>query len=916
MRRLLLFAFGFAYISSNAQQPITGSVVDTSENRTLENALISIIRASDSILIQFTRTNAEGSFKLETSASSPFIILITYPGYADYIETVKNVSAKPLSLGRIPLTRRSQLLEAVIVLRKQSAIRLKGDTLAFTADSFAVRQGATVDELLKQLPGIQVDRNGEITVQGQKVNKVLVDGDEFFSDDPAVVIKNLQAEAVQEVQVFDKKSDQAEFTGIEDGERSKTINLTLKADKKKGYFGKANVNGGTGGSFDNDVMMNAFQGTRKMAAFGIMSNTGRQGLNWQDMERFGGGYDVEFNEDEGYFMALDYNEEFNQETNNGEGLPAAWSAGLHFSDKWNGDRKKLNANYRFLKKNLNAEGTTISQYILPDTQYFNNRSRASFSTNTGHQLKGIYELKFDSLSSMKITISGSSSKNENASRQESLAINADSALVNSNRRLLNIITEKDNLNANILWRKKFKVKGRTLSVNLQQQVMNEDLDGLLQSQTLYYKTSDSIDRTEALDQKKRNSRDNYSVKTNIIYTEPLSQKLFLSFRYGFNFLQTTAFRNSFNKGTDEVYDKRDSLFSNDFKFRYNIQSGGTDIRYNGKKVTMVVGSGINVSNFRQTDLQRDSSRSYGYVNFFPKLMFKLSPCQYRSFTIRYDGRNNPPNLEQLQPIRENTDPLNVQLGNPALRQEFVHTASVQYNDYKIMSERGLYLFLWSNFMQNAISTATNVDEGGKTTYQPINVNGNYQSSFYGGYHWKLKKMGVNVGFGSEITLSRTSSVLNNMENKNDFQVYNIRFEARKMKKDKYSFSFMPRIGYTFSKSSLRADIVTKYLTSESQVDAWIKIPWKLELWSQANINIRQKTSVFDVNRNAVIWDATLVRRLLKNNNLELKFGVYDILNQNIGFNRSVNSNIITENSYITLRRRFMLGIQYSISKNP
>jgi hypothetical protein len=284
--------------------------------------------------------------------------------------------------------------------------------------------------------------------------------------------------------------------------------------------------------------------------------------------------------------------------------------------------------------------------------------------------------------------------------------------------------------------------------------------------------------------------------------------------------------------------------------------------------------------------------------------------------LRYNGRTKPPSLDQLQPIFENTDPLNIRLGNPALRQEFAHSLSLSFNDYQIVSERGGYFHSYSNITQHAISNSVIVDEGGKTIFQPINVDGNYTIGVFGGYSWKIKKPGIGFDMGAEMSFNHMSSKLNNLDNVNDYRTYSIYTGIRKEKKDKYSFNARPRIAYTFSKSSLRPDITTKYITSETELSAWMKLPWKIEFWSAAYFNIRQKTDVFDVNRNVVQWDANIVRKFLKNNNLELKLAVYDLLNQNIGFRRSVNSNIITENTFNTLRRRWMVGIQYNISKTP
>lgn len=914
MKKYLLLLSCIACIQVYSQKfSLSGKVIDTNENKSLANAVVSLIRPTDSVLVKFTRTKADGSFTISNLPGLKYEMLITYPGYADYVDFIRDTSISKIDVGSIQMTRKSQLLETVIVKQKIAAIRMKGDTLAFLADSFAVRQGATVDELLKKLPGIQVDRSGNITVQGQKVEKVLVDGEEFFNEDPAVVIKNLQAEAVKEVQVFDKKSDQAAFTGIDDGERSKTINLTLKDNKKKGYYGKADVNGGAGGKFDNSLMANSFRGTQKMAAYGIMSNTGTTGLGWQDSEKFGGGNNIEYDQENGYFTQSRNDDEFESQGYNIEGLPTSWTGGLHYSDKWRGERKKINANYRFLKTNIRAEGNTISQYILPDTQYFNDQASKSVSSKTGNQLKGIYELKFDSMSNMKVTVLGNTLRTDNASRLQSSALNADSGRVNNNERLLNSTTAKDLFNASILWRKKFKKAGRTLSLNLDQQSMQQNMDGKLMSGTDYFNEAGGIYKQEKVDQKKANKQDNIGIKSNLVYTEPLSKTLFLSVNYGYNFKRSQASRNSFNKDGSE-YNKLDSLYSNDFRYRYDIHSTGADIKYNKKKFMMIIGSGVNFSGYEQTDQIRDSSKKYSFVNYYPKFSIRFSPRTQRSLSFRYNGNNNPPSLEQLQPVRENTNPLIIQLGNPGLRQEFVHTFSFNFRDYKMLSERGVYLDGYAQVFQHAISNSTVVDAGGKTIFQPINVDGNFFTRLFANYGFKTKWLGMYLNFGADYNFSRSNNKVNNQDNTNNNTSISGGPSISKYQNDKFNFYIQPRIGYTYSTSSIRPDVVTKYFTNSIDGNCWTKLPWKFEFETTISINQRQKTDAFDKNRNSIKWDANINRKFLKKNNLELSFSVNDILDQNIGFNRTATSNIITENSYNTLRRFFMLGIQYNITK--
>jgi hypothetical protein len=331
-------------------------VKDTVEKKNPSNAVVSVLRKADSVLVKFTRTDREGNFSVPGLQPGKFIIMITHPYMGDYFDTLELAPNAQLDLERVYLTPKTKLL-AEVILKSGSAIRIKGDTTVYTADSFKVRPGANVEELLRRLPGIQVDRTGQITAMGERVKKVLVDGEEFFGSDPGIATKNIRADYVKEVEVFDKKSDQAEFTGIDDGVKDKTINLKLKDDKKQGYFGKVEAGGGLKDRYDNSVMLNAFKGKRKLAGYGIMSNTGQTNLDWKDAQNYGGGMDnmkTGVTDDGGMWISMS-NEDGNY-WGGRNGIPQNWNGGLHFNNKFNDNKQSFNAGYKFSK--VNAPGIT------------------------------------------------------------------------------------------------------------------------------------------------------------------------------------------------------------------------------------------------------------------------------------------------------------------------------------------------------------------------------------------------------------------------------------------------------------------------------------------------------------------------------------------------------------------------------
>src|SRR3984957_2158448 len=343
---LLLLSL-LTFTAVRAQTRISGTITDTAEKKPLPGSAVLLLRAADSIMVQFTRAAGSGDFRFSHIPTGHYLLLVTYPSYADYVDELEVKDSLPLVLPPIGMVLKSKLLETVVVNGSKGSMRIKGDTTEFTADSFKTQQNATVEDLLKKLPGIQVDSKGQITAQGETVKKVLVDGEEFFGDDPTLVTQNLRADMVDKVQVYDKKSDQATFTGIDDGQRDKTINLKLKDSKKNGYFGRLTAGAGTDGYFDEELMANYFKQKEKLAAYGILSNTGKTGLNWQDRDTYGQSFASNLDVDAST-GSITYTGPANDDLDtwngqySGQGFPTVKTGGLHFNNKWDNDLQSLN----------------------------------------------------------------------------------------------------------------------------------------------------------------------------------------------------------------------------------------------------------------------------------------------------------------------------------------------------------------------------------------------------------------------------------------------------------------------------------------------------------------------------------------------------------------------------------------------
>jgi hypothetical protein len=915
---MLLFASQLCYAQSFT---IKGSLSDTVNNMPLQHAAVTLIRAKDSVMETFVRTKADGSFTAKVNSPGKYLVMATFPSFVDYIDVVELRDKKAIDMGKLPMVSKMHLLKEVVATSQYAAIKVKGDTIEYMADSFKVKEGDNVEALLKKLPGIQVDRTGKITAQGEQVQKLLVDGEEFFSDDPAVVSKSLQADAVERVQVFDKKSEQAEFTGVDDGERTKTINLQLKEDKKKGYFGKTTAAGGAGDVntfWENQGMISAFKGKRKAAAFGIMSNTGKIGLGWEDRDKFGGGggNTTMVEEDGGIIQYFGGGEDDNFESwngnYNGQGLPKAWTGGAHFSNKWKEDKYHVSGNYRYAKQDIATLGNTLTEYNLPgDEKRYNRQSRNLFSTGQRHRLDGLYEWKIDSMSTLKLTANGNFSETQSNSVYSTELLNAAGALTNRTNRSVNSDAMSKSLNATLDWRRKFNKKGRTISLNVTERYRESESDGFL-------KATSTAAAADNFDQHKENDSKALGLSTRAVYTEPLAKKLSLELNYSYGINNNSAKRSAFNKTNplSDVYDSLDTRFSSNYDYEIYTHTGGSSLRFNYEKIKFGFGGSVSNAAYNQHDVTLDTMFRYNFTNFFPRANFSYEMSKQRKFNIGYSGWTKQPTLDQIQPLRDNTDPLNIAIGNPNLTQEFNQNINFRYNNYKAISGKYTWINCNVTFMDNAISRTENIDGLGRRTYQYINVDGNYSAWGYFGYGMQLKKLDTRAGVWSNIGLTHINNFVNGFKNSSDNHRYSVgmSFDYEGFD-EKLEIGFNPGVTYNDNNSTI-ATLSQSYWTSENRLEAECTLIPKFEFGTELTWNLRQKTAIFTANNNVLQWDAYVARKFAKNDQLELRLSVFDILNQNIGYTRTAAANAITEDNYNRIRRYGLLSLTWNFTKTP
>lgn len=908
----ILFLFSFSAFSQKTN--LSGVLTDGSEKTPIYNSVVALLTPKDSILYKFTRSDKAGSFNFKNVKSGNYILMTAHNQYADYVDDI-SVAEDEKKMGTIALISKINALKEVII--KTGSIRIKGDTTSYRASDFKVDANANVEELLKKLPGIQVDKNGVIKAMGETVEKVLVDGEEFFGDDPGMAVKNLRADAVKEVQVFNKKSDQAEFTGIDDGDTKKTINLKLKEDKKKGYFGKMDAANqpftDSDSRYNTNLMFSSFKGKRKLSAFLLNGNTGQDGLGWQDSEKFGGGNDnVSMSMDDDGTVNFEWtggNADDEPYVDTQNGFIKNTNAGLQYSNKWN-DKQTLNLSPKYNNQIYTNNNSRSTQRQIGNTQLNENASTVSNVNRSNFKLNAVYDIKLDTINSIKITAKTNFYTTESDEFTNGNTTGSDGLLKNKQEKTFNTNSDKESLFAGILYKHKFAKARRTFSVNGSWNTLNTDSNNFLKSSNESYEGGVFSSRDD-VNQNKIGEKTNQNLALNVTYTEPIGKKFAMQFAYqvAHNTGESSYLTYDYSDVTGK-YDVVVNSLSNQFKQTITTNKPNIKLSYNAKKINYSFGSGFGFTSFDLQDQTLNKEYKRSYTNFFPTANFSYKYKSNSNLRFNYQGATKQPTIDQLQPLRNNQDFFNQTLGNPDLKQSFANSISISHSSYSILTESHFYQNISFRTTSNLISYNKDIDpESAKTISTPINTNGNFSGNFYFGYGFKIKKIDLNVGLNPSVNYNKSILSINNKINNSSTLNSGFSIDLNKSKEKKYEFSLSNRLSNNRNSTS-QNDEIKSFNTNTLSLDVGVYFREKWKLSTDYELNSRQKTSDFQTNLTNQLWNARL-QRTFKNDEFTAYILVRDILNQNIGINRYVYENVIGEERNDRLKRYAMIGFSWN-----
>ena len=898
MKKGLLIAFALLLCNFYKAQFITfkGNISDTSAGQSLPNALMMAIKFKDSTLVGHSRSNDKGVFKPIRVPLDTYIVILSHPSFSDktYL-LVPNPKDSLYTFKNVVLPQKSIELKEVEIIAYREKSYYKGDTLVFTADSFKTVANATVEDLLKKLPGVKVDASGKITIQGKEVDQVLVDGDEFFGSDPTMATRNLNANIVDNVQVYEKKNENAENSN----ETLKILNLKLKEDSKKGFFGKTSAASDFTQFYEGDLLFNRFKGSQKISVFGLLSNTPKNGFDWSDNDKYGLTNENKYS----------YDAETNSWNSNGEdktGIPQTAKTGFYFNDKF-GKNTKLNADYSYRNNSLETGSETNTQYFFTDTNFYNAQKLDNRFTNQSHRFNLNLVHKLDSLTELTVRPKLNYTSGTRNNKQYDGFLSSENILTRETTISNDNTNEAVDGNVFIRLSRNFNKKDRNLSFNYQPSFTQSTNNTNLNS---FYTFVTGAIADSSLLQKRAQSSERFDQMMGVSYTEPLSKKYKLEFKYNFNRNKNNSALNTYNFDGAE-YSVFDSLQSNNFENVTYIHNGGAKLIYDVKKYRISVGAIYRSIEQQNLNLSNNRTLSNSVGNVLPNAGFVWRISQGSNLNINYNSSFRQPSVNQLQPVVDNSDPNRLKTGNPDLKPQFDNSINMNYYFYKGISDINFYAGSYFKQVNNEINETTYFDSIGRSVTAPLNIQGNYTGSAYLGGGFPIFKRFLKVYYYLNGSYNNNVSFLNREKNTTTHTVISPGLNLER-ENDKLTFGIGGNYQYNVPRQTINPESVKPYYSYELNARLRVKLPKQFLIQSDAvYTNNGNRSPGF--NLNYVIWNASVSKTFFKAESLILSAEMNDILNQNISNQRNIEANQISDIKTQIIKRYVLIRLLYKFT---
>ena len=898
---LLMILFSPMAFAQQSGVNVTGSVVEQGSDTPIEQATVRLLNVKDSAMVRGVVSSRNGSFTLKNVKKGSYLLHITFIGYDPLYQPLQITGKKnPVNVGKLELSDGAIELGEAVVIGKAPEVTVRNDTVEYNADSYKVTEGSVLEDLLKKMPGVEVDSEGKITVNGKEVKKVMVDGKEFFSDDPKVASKNLPAKMIDKLQVLDKKSDMAQMTGFDDGEEETVINLTVKPGMKQGWFGNAYGGYGSKDRYEGNAMVNRFVNNDQITFMGGANNTNNMGFSDLASTMFsgmggGGGR-------RGGFGA-------------GSGITSSGNAGLNFSKEFKPDKLTLGGNTRYSHSDNDARSKSDRQNILPgDSSSYDNSEAMSRTKSDNFGVDFRLEWKPDTMTQLIFRPSFSLSHSMNDNFSDATTLDNERDTVNTNKS--NNYSESNgyNLNASIDFSRKLNNKGRVFSATLSGGNSDSYSDGMNRSDIVYFNQTDAL-KNSIIDQRSRYDNKGFNYRAYVSWVEPIGHNNFIQATYSISQRKQEALKNVYNQDADGIYNVLDSAYSQSYRNNFISQRASLSFKSQRAKFNYTIGLNLDPSYSSSENFVGDTTLSKitrKVVNLSPMAQFNYMFDKRTNLRIMYNGRTSQPSMTQLQPVADISDPTNITIGNPDLNPRYTNNVFIRFQQFTPEKQRAFMIMENGSYIINDIVSYTsyNQETGVKTTTYK-NVNGNYSGNVRMMLNTPLKNKKFSINSMTMASFANSNGYINEEKNTNRNLILSER-GGIDFRSSYLDLGVNGNIRYNATSNSLQKE--NNQNTFNYGAGGYTTIYLPLNFKIESDVNWSTNSGYGDgFKQNEVLWNASASKSFLKNNQGTLRFKIYDILQQRSNISRSVTASYIQDSEYNTLGSYFMVHFIYRFS---
>jgi hypothetical protein len=900
-----------SYVGFAQNLTIQGSLKDSIANRALNSATVSLVYAKDSSLVSFSRTNESGVFNFKNVAPGNYLISVSYVGYIPKWVPVITGTEKTVEMGLIYMNDVNTMSTVTVTARRPPVV-INGDSVEFNSENFKTAPNAVVEDLLKKMPGMEVDKAGGITVNGKKVTKVFVNGKEFFTGDPMMATKNLPADAVDKIQVYDRKSDQAMFTGIDDGSEETAINLKLKKDRNRSTFGKLSGGAGTPSVFDVQGNVNVINNDEQFSAIGGANNTNRQNFSSRNIVNFSGGGGGRPGAGGG--VTINFGGGSGETDANAQGIADTYSIGGNYSNIFNDKKTEFNANLSVSDVTRNNNSSSFTQNLTPGNAFNRISNANSVAGNKQQNFGSTIDHKVSDNFSFRFTPSLGLQQTTNYSEDSTQTYLTNGNLLNSNTTVSSSASDAVNAASTLLLRKKFAKKGRTLSSTLSQSFNRSNSTGNQFTEQLSY-LNNKLTNDSILDQQNTRKGENSSYSANLIYTEPLGKKSLLEFNTYLSKSIGSSSRRIFDRNdATDAYDLLNTRLTNEFNSEYTYSGGGMSYRSNQKKYNFSTGFSLQKAVLDGENISAKTKLSQSFQDILPNANFRYNFSQTKNLNIDYRTSTNQPSITQLQPVLDQSNINRQSIGNPDLKRSYVHNLNIRFFSSKILAGKNFFSTLNASTTNNSIVNYDSVLPNRTILSKPVNVNGAYRVNTSLNYGFAIKKLKSRLNFGLNAGLNNNISYANGLLNTIVTKSTGPSMSYAYIVDDVIDINLTARYSFSQTSNEVNPTLNTNFLTKVFGADMTNYLPFNIVLNQSFNYAINTGRAE-GFNTAIPIWNASFSKFFMKNKRAEIKMSAFDLLNKNIGISRNVSQNQIVDRSYNVISQYFLLTFTYSLQKS-